>query len=200
MKLIIITGTPGVGKTNASRMLARKIKAIHIDLNEIVMNEKLIIGYDRIRKCSIADFGKLSRKIEEMVKKLGGKTTILDGHYTVLVSNPDMIDYVFVLRCDPEELENRLKNRGYPQKKIVENVMAEILGTCLSDSIDVCGKKRVYQINATKKNPNEVVSEIIDHLKGEEKEIENIDWISEMERNGNIEKMLNYERQLLNNI
>ena len=196
MGFIVITGTPGVGKTNTSRILARKLKATHIDLNKIVLNERLTVGYDKKRKCFIADFKKISEKISKVMKKLGKRTTILDGHYAVLVAEPSMIEYVFVLRCNPEELETRLKNRRYLKKKMAENVMAEILGACLSDAIVVCGREKVYQIDVTQKSPDEVVSDIIGILDKKGEGVENIDWISEMEKNGKIERLLDYGRQL----
>jgi len=102
------------------------------------------------------------------------------------------------LRCGPEELEDRLKNRGYSEKKIAENVLAEILGECMSDAIDVCGLEKVYQINVTRKNVDEIIYEILEFLNVKRKKSENIDWISEMERNGKIDKIIDYERQLLN--
>ncbi len=199
MKLIIITGTPGVGKTDTSKILARELNAVHIDLNKKVMNGKLTTKYDLKRKCYVADFDKISNRIKKEVEKFSGRTVILEGHYAVLVAEPKKIDSVFVLRCNPEELEDRLKDRGYPQKKIAENVLAEILGVCVNDAIDVCGMEKVYQINITRKNAGEIISEILEFLNAKRKKSENIDWISEMERNGKIEKIIGYERQLLNN-
>ena len=62
MRFIVITGTPGVGKTIASKILAKNLGVAYIDLNKMVLDEKLDVGYDRERKCFIADFEKISKK------------------------------------------------------------------------------------------------------------------------------------------
>ena len=192
MKLIVITGTPGVGKTSISKILAEKLGAIHIDVNKLVLDEKLDIGYDKKRKCYIVDFEKVSKKLIGKIKITSEDNLILDGHYATSVIDPKKIDRVFVLRCNPEELEKRLRERGYPQEKVYENLMAELLDVCFYDSIKNCGEDKVRQIDVTEKPSDEVVSEIISILAGELIKAEQIDWISEFENKEELEWFLNY--------
>ena len=192
MKLIVITGTPGVGKTLISKILAEKLRAVHIDLNKMVLNEKLDIGYDKKRKCYIADFEKVSKKLIEKIRKTSKDNLILDGHYATSVIDPKEIDQVFVLRCNPVELEKRLRERGYPHEKVSENLMAELLDVCFYDSIKNCGEDKVRQIDVTEKSSDEVVSRIISILAGELIKAEQIDWVSEFENKQKLEWFLNY--------
>ncbi len=192
MKLIVITGTPGVGKTSISKILANKLNAIHIDLNKLVLDEKLDVGYDKKRQCYIVDFKKVSRKLIEKIKETGEDNLILDGHYATSVIDPKEIDKVIVLRCNPIELEKRLRERDYPKEKISENLMAELLDVCFYESIKNCGKDKVRQIDVTEKSANQAASNIISILVGKLEETEHIDWISELENTEKLEWFLNY--------
>lgn len=192
MKLIVITGTPGVGKTSISKILAEKLDAVHIDVNKLVLDEKLDIGYDKERKCYIVDFEKVSKKLIEKIRKINEDNLILDSHYATSVIDPKKIDQVFVLRCNPVELEKRLRERDYPQEKVSENLMAELLDVCFYDSIKNCGEDKVIQIDVTEKSSDEVVSKIISILGGELIKTEQIDWISEFENKEKLEWFLNY--------
>ena len=40
--MIIITGTPGTGKTSIARELAKRLNAVHIDLSRYVIEEDYI--------------------------------------------------------------------------------------------------------------------------------------------------------------
>lgn len=194
MRFIVITGTPGVGKTIASKILAKNLGAAYIDLNKMVLDERLDVGYDRERKCFIADFEKISKKIMKVMRELDGKIAIIEGHYAVFVVDSNKIDFVFVLRCHPEELETRLKKRGYSHGKISENLMVEILDICLHDSIKTCGENRVSQINGTEKSSVEIVTEIMGLLGGKTIKIEKVDWISDLEKKGKIKWFLDYSK------
>ena len=67
-------------------------------------------------------------KITNFVKKRTKKGDwIIDSHLSHLLP-PKIIDKVIVLRCDPTELERRLRKKGWSRKKIQENVEAEMIG------------------------------------------------------------------------
>ena len=54
-RIILVTGTPGVGKTAISRLLTSKLGAKHIELGELVKRENLICGVDKARGTLIVD-------------------------------------------------------------------------------------------------------------------------------------------------
>ncbi len=63
MKTIIITGTPGTGKTTLAKRLAKRLNYHYIDVNKLISKYKLSEGYDSKRRTKIIDINKLNKKI-----------------------------------------------------------------------------------------------------------------------------------------
>jgi adenylate kinase len=121
---ISLTGTPGTGKTRLSKILAKRTKFKILYLNKAVKKHKLYSGYDKERKTYIADMRKVTNFVKKKTKE---GNWIIDSHLSHLLS-PKIIDKVIVLRCDPKILEERLKRKNWNNKKIQENVEAEMIG------------------------------------------------------------------------
>ena len=81
-KIILVTGTPCVGKTSVSRKLAAKLNALHIDLAELVKREKLYSEIDTERNSLIADLDKVSQKVKKIIQK--EKSDVITVSYTHL--------------------------------------------------------------------------------------------------------------------
>jgi len=189
-RIIIITGTPCVGKTTVSKKLAAKLDALHIDLAELVKEEKLYSDIDKERNSIIADLDKVSQRIKEVIQEAKGDV-IIDGHYAVHVVNPEAVDFVFVLRKDPQRLKALMEGRGYSGKKLWENLEAEILDVCLLEAIDVCGKDKVCEIDTTDMSVDEAVDEVLRVIKGEKKcGVGIVDWLGKLEREGVLDYFL----------
>jgi len=189
-RIIIITGTPCVGKTTVSKKLAAKLDALHIDLAELVKEEKLYSDIDKERNSIIADLDKVSQRIKEVIQEAKGDV-IIDGHYAVHVVNPEAVDFVFVLRKDPQRLKALMERRGYSGKKLWENLEAEILDVCLLEAIDVCGKDKVCEIDTTDMSVDEAVDEVLRVIKGEKKcDVGIVDWLGKLEREGVLDYFL----------
>jgi len=58
--------------------------------------------------------------------------TLIDGHLAHFIP----VDALIVVRCDPRELEVRLAERGYSDRKIRANVEVEMLGGPWNDLLD----------------------------------------------------------------
>jgi len=161
-----------------------------ISIGELVKKEDLHLGWDDERETFIADIERVSRRIKEIMG-MKRKALIIEGHYAVHVVPPEKVNLVFVLRRNPKELEDILKNRGYNQKKIRENLAAEILDVCLFDAVNICGLEKVCEIDATKKEPHEVAEEIIAIIEGKKKlEVGIVDWLGMLEAKGKLEDYL----------
>jgi len=189
-KIILISGTPGVGKTAVSRLLASKLNALHIDLGELVKCENLVSGIDKTRDSLIADIDKVSRRVQEIIKD-SDRNVIVDGHYAVDVVPSDTVNLVFILRRDPDELKKTMEERGFRKKKIYENLAAEILDVCLVDAISACGCEKVCEIDTSGKRIDEVVEHVLLILKDKKKcAIGIVDWLGKLEAENRLHHFL----------
>jgi adenylate kinase len=189
-KAILVTGTPGVGKTTAAHKLASKLDAPYIGITELVKKQQLTTGTDENRQTLIADTNKISKQLQQTLAKAKGKV-IIEGHYAVDVVPKKDVDTVFVLRRDPHELKNTLEKRGYQKKKLWENLAAEILDVCLWDALSACGADKVCEIDVTGKTAEAVVEEMTMVLeKRKERRHGIVDWLAKLENEGQLEDFL----------
>jgi len=186
-RIILVTGTPGVGKTSVSRLLISKLmNARHIDLGELVKRENLILGVDEIRETLIVDTDELSKRLKRIIKETK-HDVLIDGHYSVDVVPAEEVHMVLVLRRDPDELKKFMEKKGFKVGKLWENLAAEILDACLLDAIKVCGLDKVCEIDTSGKEIKDVVEEAILVLKGERKcQVGIVDWLEKLERDGRL--------------
>jgi adenylate kinase len=189
-RVILVTGTPGVGKTTVSRSLASKLDAAYISLAELVEREKLISGVDKARGTLIADTARVSKRMQEIIKS-SERDVIVDGHYAVDVVPPKDVHLVFVLRRDPSELKSVMENRGFKERKLWENLAAEILDVCLWDAVVACGSDRVCEIDVSGKRIEEAVKDIALVLQRKKKcRMGMIDWLGKLEGEGRLYEFL----------
>ena len=163
MKVIIVTGSVGTGKTTLSRKLAKKLDLKYIDVNKLIDKEKISSGYDKKRKCKIIDIKKLNksliRLINEYKKSITEKTNktnlkkskkingvIIDSHLSHYLPKK-YVDVCIVVKCDLKVIEKRLKKRKYNKEKIKENIECEIFDICLDEAKR--GRHKIIVINTT---------------------------------------------------
>ena len=150
-----VTGTPGTGKTTATERLDTDLDVVH--LNEVVREEGLYDEVDEERDSVIAD-------VEAVEERLGDRDdVVLDSH---LAHHLD-VDRVVVLRCHPEEVERRLRERGESEAKAEENAESEALDVILTEAVESHGTDAVYEIDTTDRDPDEAADEIEAVLAGE---------------------------------
>ena len=69
MKVIIVSGTSGTGKTTLAKQLAKKLNFHYLDVNKIIKKYKISEGYDKKRKTKIIDVKKLNKTLIKEIKK-----------------------------------------------------------------------------------------------------------------------------------
>jgi len=180
-QLIAVTGVPGTGKTTVSTLLAKELKAEHIELTRLVKEGGLSQGWDQARATTIADVRALRHAILNIFENASGDV-IIDGHYSPEVAPRESTSLTVVLRRAPWILKEELKERGYSTRKVRENVEAELLGTCLADALSVQDPTKVIEIDTTNESPEDTVRLIKAALDGEvELTYGEVDWMSRPE-------------------
>lgn len=157
MKAIIVTGTPGSGKTTLSKNISRLRKYYYVDVSKIIKKNKMYSYFDFKRNCYVVDEMKLSRFLGSLIKN-SKKKLVIDSHLSHYVL-PKYVEFCIVTKCDLPELLYRLKKRGYSSKKIRENLDSEIFDVCLSDALNLGHK--VCVIDTTKKIKDKVFNKIL---------------------------------------
>ncbi|KAJ3517382.1 hypothetical protein NLJ89_g544 [Agrocybe chaxingu] len=130
--VIVITGTPGTGKSTHAELLANAspVPLKHINVSEYVKQRGFYEAYDAEWQTYTVDEDRLLDDLETVVEPGG---VILDWH-TCEAFPERWADLVVVLTCDHSKLWNRLEARGYSLKKIQENNEAEIMQVVLEEA------------------------------------------------------------------
>ena len=187
----VITGNPGVGKHTTAKIIAEKINADIIDINDVAIDnnatgKKTDLGLD-------VDVKRLVRLLEKQLK--AERDLVIVGHLAPYVLKPVGISLVAVLRRSPYELEKTLKKRGYSVDKVRENVASEILGTSLYDSLQTFGKRKVAEFDTTGKTQKETTDEILAALQKKSKsksKLIGIDWLNLVSEKGDMRRFFKY--------
>ncbi len=164
--ILLITGTPGTGKSTVSHLLAQHLSTPLIDLNQLIEDEHLYTGYHQKWGFKIVDLKAMCSKVNEIIDNLKTKNDLLivEGH---LAHYCEKADLVIVLRAHPFILRKRLQDKGFNDAKIQENIEAEALDVCAFEAFQIHHDK-VNEIDTSYKNPLEVSDLIIKVINGEE--------------------------------
>lgn len=140
MKTIIITGTPGTGKTTMAKSLAKRLNFLYLDVSRLILKHKLSEGYDKKRRTKIVDIKKLNKclvheinSIKTGIKKYKG--IIIDSHLSHYLPKR-YVNLCIVAKCDIKELGRRLRKKGFHKEKIKENIQAEIFDVCHNEALE----------------------------------------------------------------
>jgi adenylate kinase len=190
-RVILLTGTPCVGKSSVAQLLCAKLDAFYVNLTELALRENLVSGKDLERNSIIVDERRMRRKISEIIAKCDDEDVIVDGHYGVNVIPKKFVTYVFVLRRNPVELKEFMERAGFSGLKLWENLASEILDVCLVDALKVHGKEKVCELDVTGKSVEGVVDEILGILMGRGRcRVGVVDWLGKLESEGLLEEFL----------
>ncbi|KAF9587118.1 hypothetical protein IFM89_039661 [Coptis chinensis] len=127
---ILITGTPGVGKTTTSSLLADATQLRHINIGELVKQNNLYDGWDEDFHCHVINEDLVCDELEDMMEEGGN---IVDYHGCDFFPQR-WFDRVVVLQTNNSVLYDRLSNRGYMGTKLSNNIECEIFQVLLEEA------------------------------------------------------------------
>ncbi|MBS3171403.1 adenylate kinase family protein [Candidatus Woesearchaeota archaeon] len=146
MKVIIVSGTPGTGKTRIAKLISKNSSYIYIDVNKLIKTNKIFDSYDKKRKCYIVDTKKLNKLLINFIKK-PKFNLILDSHLSHFLPKK-YVNLCIITKCNLKVLKSRLNKRKYNNLKIKENLESEIFNVCLSEALQ--NKHNVIVIDTSK--------------------------------------------------
>ena len=189
-RVILITGTPCVGKTTTAKALAAKLNAEYINLTDFAKIYNLTLGEDKERDTLIINEEAMQQKLGETIDASQNANIVIDGHYASAVTPAKHVANVFVLRRNPKELKQFMEKRGYSDSKMWENLQAEILDVCLGEAMEVHAG-RVCELDVTGKPVVEVVDWILEVLeKRRTCLVGTVDWMGTLESEGILDEYL----------
>ncbi len=189
-RVILITGTPCIGKTTTAKQIAAKLCAQYINLTDYAKTYGLTLGEDTERKTTIIDEEKMCTKLTQTIETSENSNIIVDGHYAAAVIPTKIVSKVFVLRRNPKELKEFMLKCNFNDAKLNENLSAEILDSCLIEAMQT-QKGKVCELDVTGKTVDENVAEILDVLNKNKKCFSGVvDWLGLLEREGTLDEYL----------
>ncbi|MGC8596647.1 MAG: AAA family ATPase [Thermocladium sp.] len=173
---ILVTGTPGTGKTTISLALSKKLGVPYINLNELILASGQVSWNQLSNTFDVLDPEKVSAMLNEEVRKRSG---CVCETLAIELLDSSIIDKVVILRRDPYLLWNELQKRGWPLSKVASNVLSELLNVISYAARDLFDGK-VIEVDTSKSSPDECIDTIIRALNGEAIDNE-IDWLSRLD-------------------
>jgi adenylate kinase len=191
--VILVTGTPCVGKTTIAKQLTETFKALYINLTEFADSHDLVLRKDIQRGTAVVNERKMRSKLLQVIDNADKDTIIIDGHFAPSVVPKSYVNWIFVLRRSPVELRQFMEKCGFEGAKLWENLASEILDVCLVEALQGHEENRVCELDITGKAVPEVVAEICAILEKNKKcYVGCVDWLGFLEREGITDEYLKF--------
>ncbi|XP_075249442.1 adenylate kinase isoenzyme 6-like [Convolutriloba macropyga] len=132
---ILICGTPATGKSTLSQTLQEQLSTslpdfTYINVGDVAKEFSCLDEWDEEFQCHVLNEDLL---LDELEPRMHPGGNIVDYHGCEFFPER-WFDLVVVLRCSTEILFDRLKSRGYNEKKLSSNLDSEIFQTILEEA------------------------------------------------------------------
>ena len=184
--MIGITGSPGTGKKTIARELSENMNVDVFDINKFIIENNLA-EYEEDQLI----VNSLKNVRERINHEFIGKKFIIIGHLLPEVIPKDTLLKVIVLRCEPDILIDRYKERNYDELKIKDNLVSELIGTIHYNTVMKYGNDKTFEIDVSNKNVSNIVDEITMIINDEIISKDRIDWIDYASKSNKLRRYLN---------
>jgi len=177
--MLVLTGSPGVGKHTVSEELAKVLDYEIVDVNK----EAIKAGMPKRDESIDVD-------VEQMKGLLKGMLTeksLIVGHLAVYVISKTQVSKAIVLRKNPYELIQIYEKRNYTDEKKNDNLGSEVLGTITYDSIKKFGNDKTFQVNTTSLTTEQTVKKIVG-IVCDNSDGDTVDWLTEISKKNDFKK------------
>ncbi|XP_010456289.1 PREDICTED: adenylate kinase isoenzyme 6 homolog [Camelina sativa] len=127
---LLITGTPGTGKSTTAAALAEATNLKYICIGDLVKEKNLHDGWDNQFKCHIINEDLVCDELEDVMQ---GGGNIVDYHGCDFFPER-WFDRVVVLQTENSLLYDRLTKRGYSGIKLSNNLECEMYQVLLEEA------------------------------------------------------------------
>lgn len=159
---IVITGTPGVGKSSIAKQVAHASGMTWYDISKLAVKHNMVKEYDEKYHCPIIDEESITKHLKTQLRQ---GNCILDFYSSDLFPTK-YIDVIFVVQCDNTILYDRLTERGYKGIKRKHNLEYEIQRLSLEEAQSAYEPEIVHAIeNNTKEQLEDTVNRICSWIK-----------------------------------
>ena len=180
--VVVVAGVPGSGKTSLASRLARLAGRPFTTMSWLVLERGLWVGYDAERRSFVIDEERLCRELGGLTR--GEPGIVFETHWPqpVVECSEARIEAIVLTRCRPDVLLERLRRRGWPERKVLENVEAELLGVLAADAREAAeaAGAPLLEIDTTAVTPWEAARRVLEALQRGRTWGCCIDWLSEM--------------------
>jgi adenylate kinase len=147
---IVVTGTPGVGKTSLAKLLIDRLndeiksdkKYTYLNLGDLIKKKKLYDQWNDEYDVPEFDEDKILEEIQPMLNEGG---LVIDFHSVYFIPD-EMIGLVVLVRCNNTILYDRLQARGYSENKIRENIECEIMEVTSEEVYESFSKNKIIEL------------------------------------------------------
>jgi adenylate kinase len=131
----------------------------------------------------------LKKALKNVLEESTGEV-VVEGHFGELVPKV-YVKMAIVLRTNPLVLRDRLRKRGYPAKKVKENVEAELLDACLIAAVEAFGEMVVCEVDTTEITPEDAAEHVLAAIHGRGGlPVGSISWVTRLEGEGHLRDLI----------
>tara|TARA_Y100001949_G_scaffold165023_1_gene160395 strand:+ start:435 stop:980 length:546 start_codon:yes stop_codon:yes gene_type:complete len=177
--MLVLTGSPGVGKHTVSEELAKILDYEIVDVNK----EAIKAGMPK-RDDSIDVDVEL---MQELLKGMLTEKSLIVGHLAVDVISKTQVSKAIVLRKNPYDLIRIYEKRNYTDGKKNDNLGSEILGIIAYDSIRKFGEDKTFQVNTSSLTQKQIVKKI-ESIVCDNSNGDTVDWLTEIYKKNDFKK------------